>query len=172
MLFSKNRSLYIHLSSIEGIKLLNRILHLSGIPSNSLSNFMVIMTSSKLLKTSASTSIPPNASLALKNCSIVYKNTSTERVEETTAALPGWTCDLKFESWIFLLMGFFFSCLQWFMNPLLQKFTCSHLCVCVCESERDSFCLKFELCIFVANGIFSHACNDLWIHFNKSSTFL
>ena len=26
---------------------------------------------------------------------IVYKNPSTERVEETTAALPGWTCDGK-----------------------------------------------------------------------------
>ena len=52
-------------------------------------DYALIMTSSKLLKTSASTSIPPNASLALKNCSIVYKNTSTERVEETTAALPG-----------------------------------------------------------------------------------
>ena len=83
MFFSKNRSLYIHLSSIEGIQLLNRILHLSCIPSNSLSNFMVIMTSSKLLKTFASTSIPPNASPALKNCSIVYKNPSTEKVEET-----------------------------------------------------------------------------------------
>ena len=32
---------------------------------------------------------PPDASLALKNCSIVYKNPSTERIEETTAALPG-----------------------------------------------------------------------------------
>ena len=31
---------------------------------------------------------PPDASLALKNCSIVYKNPSTERVEETIAALP------------------------------------------------------------------------------------
>lgn len=31
---------------------------------------------------------PPNAPLALKIFSIIYKNTSIERVEETMAALP------------------------------------------------------------------------------------